>query len=406
MNLSNTILGAGLLGLPYAVSKTGLVWGFFLFFVCCALSATGLHLTAAVARRVPDCSYYKVSNVLGWTRLRFLVDGAVAIKCFGVATSYLIVIGDLMPEAMNYLTKNALNENLISSSTGLILMNRQMWIIIFTVTFVLPTVMLKNLDSLKFTSFIALSCIAYVIVIIICYAFNPAMDPCIHHGVPVENCRGEIYWGYPGNILNFCSVVSIFVFGFTCHQNMFSITNELKTNTQHRLDRVVTCALFICIVTYIMVSYSGYHTFGGEVQSDILKNMPDDIYTTIMRLVFSVNLGFSFALQCHPCRNSICNMIWRKSAWDLDRKYFILVTILIVLCSLTITMFVTSLGTVLAIVGATGSTAISYILPGIFYFKIQKHGKKRWLALALSSLGCMVVPFALTFVFIGAVNGE
>ena len=28
------------------------------------------------------------------------IDGAVAVKCFGVATSYLIVIGDTMPDVM------------------------------------------------------------------------------------------------------------------------------------------------------------------------------------------------------------------------------------------------------------------------------------------------------------------
>lgn len=33
--------------------------------------------------------------------LALLIDAAVAIKCFGVATSYLIVIGDSMPAAMH-----------------------------------------------------------------------------------------------------------------------------------------------------------------------------------------------------------------------------------------------------------------------------------------------------------------
>jgi len=397
LNLSNTILGAGLLGLPYAISKTGLIWGYLLFLICCSLSAVGLHLTGAVARRVPDCSYYKVSTVLGWTRLRYLVDAAVAIKCFGVATSYLIVVGDLMPEAMDYL----LSED-VSASTKDLLMSRQFWIIIFTVTFVCPTVTLKNLDSLKFTSFIALICIAYVIILIISYAFDPKMDPCMDHGVIKPGCRGKFEWGFPGDIQDFCGVISIFVFGFTCHQNMFSVANEIKRNTQRRLDRVMTFSLLICIGTYLVVSYSGYHTFGNEVNSDILKNMPINIWTTVMRLVFSVNLSLSFALQCHPCRNSISNIIWSKSAWDLDKKWFFLITSLIVICSVTITMFVSSLGIVLAIVGATGSTSISYILPGIFYFQIQKRGKKRWLALTLSVIGCIVVPFTLTFVFIGA----
>ena len=40
-------------------------------------------------------------------RWYLLIDLAVAIKCFGVGCSYLVVIGDLMPEAMHQLAPAA-----------------------------------------------------------------------------------------------------------------------------------------------------------------------------------------------------------------------------------------------------------------------------------------------------------
>jgi hypothetical protein len=40
-------------------------------------------------------------------RWYLLIDMAVAIKCFGVGCSYLVVIGDLMPEAMHQLAPAA-----------------------------------------------------------------------------------------------------------------------------------------------------------------------------------------------------------------------------------------------------------------------------------------------------------
>lgn len=49
--------------------------------------------------------------------------------------------------------------------------------------------------------------------------------------------------------------------------------------------------------------------------------------------------------------------------------------------------------TVLAFVGATGSTIISFILPGLFYFSLFRAGWKRWAALALAIYGIFVMVF-------------
>jgi amino acid permease len=50
---------------------------------------------------------------------------------------------------------------------------------------------------------------------------------------------------------------------------------------------------------------------------------------------------------------------------------FATISTAIILLSYIVSMSVSSLDTVLAYVGATGSTTISFILPGLFYFKIS-----------------------------------
>lgn len=61
-------------------------------------SANGLHLLCISAKTVKTrpASFYTLCHVAipRWT---FLIDLAIAIKCFGVAISYLVVVGDLMP---------------------------------------------------------------------------------------------------------------------------------------------------------------------------------------------------------------------------------------------------------------------------------------------------------------------
>jgi len=51
--------------------------------------------------------------------------------------------------------------------------------------------------------------------------------------------------------------------------------------------------------------------------------------------------------------------------------YFAIVTTILIVLSFIVAMTVTSLEKVLAYVGSTGSTTISFILPGLFYYKIS-----------------------------------
>ncbi|KAH0296917.1 hypothetical protein KCU71_g13667, partial [Aureobasidium melanogenum] len=53
-----------------------------------------------------------------------------------------------------------------------------------------------------------------------------------------------------------------------------------------------------------------------------------------------------------------------------DRRFAIITTVIIIL-SYIVAMTVSSLSVVLAYVGSTGSTSISFILPGLFYYKIS-----------------------------------
>jgi amino acid permease len=65
----------------------------------------------------------------------------------------------------------------------------------------------------------------------------------------------------------------------------------------------------------------------------------------------------------------------------------------------------------LALVGATGSTLISYILPGACYYKIFKaesQGHWDWrmyAAIVLFCMGCIIMPVALTFIIKDRVGG-
>ena len=94
INLTSTVIGAGILGLPHAFASTGFVGGTLILLLCACSSAFALHFLAKCARKIQQpVSFYSVAEeaLPGYSSW---IDFAVAIKCYGVATSYLVVIGD------------------------------------------------------------------------------------------------------------------------------------------------------------------------------------------------------------------------------------------------------------------------------------------------------------------------
>jgi len=65
------------------------------------------------------------------------------------------------------------------------------------------------------------------------------------------------------------------------------------------------------------------------------------------------------------------------------------------------------LGYILSLVGATGSTTMCYILPGIFYLKMEpsrKWGPMKYFSVVMVCLGCIIMPTAIAFIIKKIIN--
>jgi len=73
----------------------------------------------------------------------------------------------------------------------------------------------------------------------------------------------------------------------------------------------------------------------------------------------------------HTSHTSSTNYAVPPKPDSMSETRFAIITTVIVILSYIVAMTVSSLATVLAYVGSTGSTSISFILPGLFYYKIS-----------------------------------
>lgn len=199
--MANTILGAGMLGLPHAMAESGFILGVVLLCLAGTAAAFALHLLSVSAQTVDvwPSSFYVVAT-RAVPSAAFLIDLAVAIKCFGVGTSYLIVIGDQVPEAIG---------SLIGHDHAGFLYDRRFWILVYAGGIVLPLSCLRSLNALRFTATISIGFVCFLTGVIALYAMVPSLDECA--GVAIEVCKG------PTDLVQFdkgtLKILSIFIFG-------------------------------------------------------------------------------------------------------------------------------------------------------------------------------------------------
>jgi amino acid permease len=270
--LANTIMGSGMLGLPYAFSRTGWVLGTLLIMISATSSSLALHFLSCCALKLPyPSSFYTVAST-AIPNFEKLIDIAVILKCFGVATSYLIVIGGLMPDVIDEMYGSSTN------ASKSFWKSRLTWV---TIGFMIitPISFFRQLKALRYTSFLSICFIIFLMFLIVLYSADiDGLDPCAtDDGTDdKEVCVGEkVNFKFDVETMK---VFSIFIFGFTCHQNMFTIVNEIRPVSRPRLNGVIMAAIGTAFTIYMIVATSGYNTFGYEVESNILKSYPSKLF--------------------------------------------------------------------------------------------------------------------------------
>jgi len=395
--LANTILGAGMLGLPFAFASCGFLVGPLMLLAFAVCSSTALILLSECADRVGRPATFNSVAEKAIPGVGVIFDTAIAIKCFGVATSYLIVIGDSVPKAIAYF-----------GATG-ILLERKLWTLA-ALSIAAPLAYAQKITALRYVSYVALTCVLGITVVIVLFALEPtpAFDPCAGHGdvadafveeeVAGGPCRGPVVLVTPP--MSILRALPLFVFSYTCHQNIFSITNELANPTPSRNASVAAIAVTIALCVYMVLGTSGYATFGSLVAKDILTSYPtSSLVVSIARLSISLVVTSCYPLQAHPSRACVTTILKACGSTMDAGVTHVLITTVFILTTASIALAISDLGLVLSVVGATGSTIISYVLPGASYFLLFPERKSRWLGFVLLCLGLCIMPLSLYLIF-------
>jgi amino acid permease len=205
--------------MPLAMSHMGITLGTLVIVWSGLTAAFGLYLQTRCARYLDrgTSSFFALSQIT-YPNAAVVFDAAIAIKCFGVGVSYLIIIGDLMPGVVRGFHEGA--------DAIPFLVDRHFWVTCFMYAsiasfslvlvtniarlVVIPLSFLRRLDSLKYTSIIALISIGYLVVLVVYhFAKGDTMDD-----------RGPIRVIKWAGLVSTLQSFPVIVFAYTCHQNV------------------------------------------------------------------------------------------------------------------------------------------------------------------------------------------
>jgi len=299
LSLSNTIIGTGILSLPYTMANTGVFGGILLFIITAYISKSSLCLFIDIANIIApnrnDLKISQLSEMINMPKLGIFINSVIALNGFGMATSLLIASSDFVL---------SLFKNFLSVDYTGFLVDKRFWI---TMEFlvIIPLVFKKTLASLKMFSLFSLFSITYLTSSIILKYFTlggnnkpPKGLQNTESGEPTINLKTEILKKFMG--------VSIIIFAYGCQQNIFPIYSELRPSLKIYMPKVIINAIAFCTVIYVLVGYCGYATFGKDVESNILNNYDDsDLFIVVARSAMAIYCTLTYAVQMHPCRESI-----------------------------------------------------------------------------------------------------
>ena len=131
----DAVVGAGILAMPLALSRMGIILGIIIILWAGLTAGFGLYLQTKCARYLDRgaSSFFALSQIT-YPNAAVIFDAAIAIKCFGVGVSYLIIIGDLMPGVVRGFNEDA-------GGVGF-LVDRRFWITAFM--WVLPIIHMRH----------------------------------------------------------------------------------------------------------------------------------------------------------------------------------------------------------------------------------------------------------------------
>jgi len=360
-NFINSIVGAGIIGLPLAIYHCGFVFGLILLTFVAGSTLFSVQVLVEAGIMKKKLNYEDVGEAVLGTFGFYLITIFMFLMAFGAMIAYIVVIGDTIPPVV---------EEYIDNSD--ILANRKFCVLMYSIIFMLPLSLLRDMSSLKWSSFISITAVVIILLCVLTQSKAQARSSGIH---------GETYNFIS---LNALAGVGTMSFAFTCQHSTFLVYQSMQKQTAKEWWRVNYLSVGTAYVLCMVMAIAGYCNFQSKVEGDILNNFDiKNAFANVARILLAMTMVFTYPMESYVARHCLYTLIFerffgRRSSrfysWSKVDPRLVLpfIAFFLWLVALGIGANITKLGPVLELTGAFGASLLSYVFPCLIH--LRAHG--------------------------------
>uniref|UniRef100_A0A8C2CW36 Solute carrier family 38 member 4 n=1 Tax=Cyprinus carpio TaxID=7962 RepID=A0A8C2CW36_CYPCA len=364
-NLSNAIMGSGILGLSFAMANTGIILFVILLLGVAILSLYSVHLLLVTAKEGGSLIYEKLGErAFGWPG-KMAAFGSITLQNIGAMSSYLFIVKYELPEVIRAFL--GLEEN-----SGEWYLNGNYAVVLVSIGIILPLSLLKNLGYLGYTSGFSLSCMVFFLGVVPkkTNKKKPAVQFTPHPQDHQDMCTPK-YFVFNSQT---AYTIPILAFAFVCHPEVLPIYSELKDRSRKKMQKVSNLSILAMLVMYLFSALFGYLTFYDHVEAELLHTFTKvykfDTMLLLVRLAVLTAVTLTVPIVLFPIRSSVITLCFAGKEFSWIRH--ILIAAAILAFNNLLVIFVPTIRDIFGFIGSSAATMLIFILPAAFYLRLVK----------------------------------
>ncbi|EYU40480.1 hypothetical protein MIMGU_mgv1a006582mg [Erythranthe guttata] len=350
-NVFISIVGAGVLGLPYTFMRTGWLTSLLMISFVAALTFHGMMLLIHTRKKLEDsplAAFPKIASFgdLGFAVCgsigRFAVDSMIVLSQAGFCVGYLIFIGNTLAN----LSTSSSSSAAAASSPNFLGISAKSLYVWSCFPFQLGLNSIPSLTLLAplsiFADIVDLGAMGVVMVqdAIIFTKQMPAVEAF-------------------GTLSTFFYGLGVAVYSFEGIGMALPLETEMKDKS--KFGKILGLTMFFIASMYAAFGAMGYFAFGENTKDIITANMGKGLLSTVVQLGLCINLFFTLPLMMNP----VYEVFERRFS---NGRYCLWMRWMLVLGVSLVALFVPNFADFLSLVGSSTCCVLGFVFPALFHY--------------------------------------
>ncbi|KAF7038388.1 hypothetical protein CFC21_048581 [Triticum aestivum] len=408
-NLSTSIIGAGIMSIPAAMRVLGVVPALVLIAAVALLSDVSVEFMLRYTAWASGPPSYAgiMGDAFGRRAGAAALNVFIAFTTAGTLVVYLIIIGDVLSGSVDGGGEHAgVLQELFGPQWWT---SREFVILATAVAVLLPLVLLRRVDSLRYTSAVSILLAAVFMLITMGIAVytvftGTAKMPRMLPDFSTLASPFELFTAVP-----------VIVVAFTFHFNVHPIRAELSKTSD--MKSAVRISLVLCAAIYAAVGFFGFLLFGDATMPDVLANFDRSSGSGVpqalndaARLSYALHLVLVFPLLHYSLRVNVDELLFPgRRPLAADTRRFVALTAVLMGLLYALAIAIPSIWTLFQYSGSTFAVCISLIFPGAIVLRdvhgIAKRNDKAMAAMMIT-LAVITSSIAIASNVMSSIKGE